>query len=60
MQIKTCRKKRHVQIDDMKKAPNEICGKIAVGGNYNSTRDTIGYDCFLKKYMLRQTINENV
>lgn len=40
MQIKTCRKKRHVRIDDMKEAPNEICGKIAAGGNYNLTRDT--------------------
>ena len=39
MQIKTCRKKRHVRIDSMKEMPNLICGKVAVGGNYNSTRD---------------------
>ena len=39
-QIKTCRKKQHVKIDDMKEMPNLICGKAAVGGNYNSTRDT--------------------
>ena len=40
-QIKTCRKKQHVKIDDMKEMSNLICGKAAVGGNYNSTRDTI-------------------
>ena len=39
-QIKTCRKKQHVKIDDMKEMPNLICGKVAVGGNYNSTRDS--------------------
>ena len=38
-QIKTCRKKQHVKIDDMKELPDLICGKAAVGGNYNSTRD---------------------
>ena len=38
-QIKTCRKKQHVRIDDMKEMPDLICGKAAVGGNYNSTRD---------------------
>ena len=41
-QIKTCRKKRHVRIDSMKEMPNLICGKGAVGGNYNSTRDNGG------------------
>ena len=39
MQIKTCRKKRHVRIDSPKEIPNLICGKVAVGGNYNLTRD---------------------
>lgn len=34
-----CRKKQHVRIDDMKKMPDLICGKVAVGGNYNSTHD---------------------
>ena len=38
-QIKTCRKKRHVRIDSPKEIPNLICGKVAVGGNYNLTRD---------------------
>ena len=39
-QIKTCRKKQHVEIDDMKEMSDLFCGKAAVGGNYNSTRDT--------------------
>ena len=39
-QIKTCRKKQHVGIDDMKELSDLICGKAAVGGNYNSTCDT--------------------
>ena len=38
---KTCRKKQHVRIDDMKERSDLICGKAAVGGNYNSTRDNI-------------------
>ena len=25
----------------MKEMPNLICGKVAVGGNYNSTRDSL-------------------
>ena len=29
------------RIDDMKEIPHLICGKTAVGGNYNSTRDTV-------------------
>ena len=40
-QIKTCRKKQHVKLDDMKEKPDLICGKAAVGGNYNSTRDNM-------------------
>ena len=40
-QIKTCRKKQHVRVDDMKARSDLICGKAAVGGNYNSTRDTL-------------------
>ena len=39
-QIKTCRKKQHVKIDDIKEMSDLICGKAAVGGNYNSTRDS--------------------
>ena len=38
-QIKTCRKKQHVEIDDMKEMSDLFSGKAAVGGNYNSTRD---------------------
>ena len=41
-QIKTCRKKQHVEIDDIKEMSDLICGKAAVGGNYNSTRDSPG------------------
>ena len=41
-QIKTCRKKQHVKIDDMKEMPDLICGKAAVDRNYNSTRDIDG------------------
>ena len=40
-QIKTCRKKQHVEIDDMKERSDLFCGKAAVGGNYNSTRDSL-------------------
>ena len=39
-QIKTCRKKQHVKIDDMKEMSDLFCSKAAVGGNYNSTHDT--------------------
>ena len=39
-QIKTCRKKQHVEIDDIKEMSDLICSKAAVGGNYNSTRDS--------------------
>ncbi len=42
-QIKTCCKKQHVKIDDMKEMSDSICGKVAVGGNYNSTRDTMTF-----------------
>jgi len=34
-----CRKKQHVKTDDRKEMPDLICGKTAVGGNYNSTHD---------------------
>lgn len=40
-QIKTCRKKQHVEIDDRKEMPDLFCGKAAVGGNYNLMRDNI-------------------
>ena len=39
-QIKTCRKKQHVKIDDMKEMSDLFCSKAAVGGNYNLTRDS--------------------
>ena len=38
-QTKTCRKKQHVRIDNMKEISDLFCGKSAVGGNNNSTRD---------------------
>ena len=41
-QIKMCRKKQHVRVDDMKERSDLICGKAAVGGNYNSTHDSSG------------------
>ncbi|MDD3417136.1 MAG: DUF2399 domain-containing protein, partial [Lachnospiraceae bacterium] len=31
---------QHVKIDTIWRMPNLICGRSAVGGNYNSTRDT--------------------
>ena len=37
-----CRKKQHVRVDDMKERSDLICGKAAVGGNYNSTHDIYG------------------
>ena len=45
-QIKTCRKKQHVKIDDIKEMSDLICGKAAVGGNYNSTRDKRYWEFF--------------
>ena len=36
-----CRKKQHVKIGGMIGVANLICGKSAVGGNYNSTHDSI-------------------
>ena len=36
-----CRKIQHARIDNAKALSNLICGKSAVGGNYNSTRDNI-------------------
>ena len=44
-QKKTCRKKQHVRIDDMKEMSDLICGKAAVGGNNNSTHDSISREC---------------
>ena len=38
-QIKTCCGKRHAAVEEMKLKLNLICGRIAVGGNYNSTYD---------------------
>ena len=39
-QIKTCRGKRHVAVEDMKLIPKLICNETAVGRNYNSLHDT--------------------
>ena len=46
-QIKMCRKKQHVTIDDSSEMPDLICGKTAVGGNYNSTRNR-QTDCIIR------------
>ena len=61
-QIKTCRKKQHVKIDDIKEMSDLICGKAAVGGNYNSTRDRLRIVLgmltlinFLKLAVIKQT-----
>ena len=48
-QIKTCRKKQHVKIDNMKEMSDLICGKAAVGGNYNSTHDTSTVHIYIGK-----------
>ena len=37
-----CCKKQHIKIGDIKEMPDLICGKTAVGGNYNSAHDIIG------------------
>ena len=39
MSLQLC--KYMARIDDMKEIPHLICGKTAVGGNYNLTRDSI-------------------
>ena len=40
-QIKTCRGKRHVAVEDMKLIPKLICNGTAVGRNYNSLYDNM-------------------
>ena len=57
-QIKTCRKKQHVEIDDMKEMSDLFCGKAAVGGNYNSTRDSKG-DLILWKIITAKNLFRN-
>ena len=52
-QIKTCRKKQHVKIDGKKEMSELICGKAAVGGNYNSTRDNISLSGGRKRHYIR-------
>ena len=52
-QIKTCRKKQHVKIDDMKEMSDLFCSKAAVGGNYNLTRDTKNQ---MKKYVCKISV----
>ena len=39
-QKKTCRKTQHVKIDMKRDVPKIICRIVAVGENYNSTRDS--------------------
>ncbi len=43
-QIKMCRRKQHVKIGSVKGVPNLFCGKFAVGGNYNLTRNNVDGD----------------
>lgn len=67
-QIKTCRKKQHVKIDDMKEMSDLFCSKAAVGGNYNLTRDSLFfspkgdgvYDLDPERLELKLTINDNL
>ena len=46
-----CRKKQHVRVDDMKERSDLICGKAAVGGNYNSTHDMLA-SCYFNTMKL--------
>ena len=57
-QIKTCRKKQHVKIDGKKEMSELICGKAAVGGNYNSTRDSLCYFVRLDKMIEKGLITK--
>ena len=41
LSMETANNRIEIRIDDMKEIPHLICGKTAVGGNYNSTRDSI-------------------
>ena len=52
-QIKTCRKKQHVKIDNMKEMSDLICGKAAVGGNYNSTHDSNTSNFYYRKNIIK-------
>ena len=38
---KMCRNSQHVRIDNIWEMSNLICGKAAVGGNYNLTHDNL-------------------
>ena len=72
-QIKTCRKKQHAEIDGKKEMSELICGKAAVGGNYNSTRDTLsvilqdklreeasyGFECYFKEQLAEKKKGRN-
>ena len=53
-----CRRKQHVKIDDIKEMSDLICGKAAVGGNYNSTRDNVGASHYLLKPVNEQKFME--
>ena len=55
VQIKTCRKKQHVRIDDIKELPNLICDIFAVGGNNNSTRDNGSLPLYHVDRVIRET-----
>ena len=54
-----CRKKQHVRVDDMKARSDLICGKAAVGGNYNSTRDNIWFSIFSLMSIYIEDVQKN-
>ena len=58
-QIKTCRKKQHVEIDDRKEMPDLFCGKAAVGGNYNLMRDNLSAFITISRNTNMVTIRSN-
>ena len=45
-----CSNIQHVRRDNIWEMSNLICGKAAVGGNYNSTHDTWCEDDIYNKY----------
>ena len=46
-------KKQHVKIDNMKEMSDLICGKAAVGGNYNSTHDSNTSNFYYRKNIIK-------
>ena len=42
----------------MKEMSDSICGKVAVGGNYNSTRDNMQIAIRIDSHIARSLVNE--